>query len=553
MIATPGELPIQHRLGLAAFRRALAYHRSGAIEATTRDGHTLRARCKGSQPTPYQVWATLDTQKVVVAHCSCPVGASGRCKHVGALLLAWKYQPAQFRVVSHVDPGAPVPRSSAAQVPVLEELAEVYPELGWLASRPAVRRGERTGAEVAQAAARRLLGTGPASYETLQRLHALRAAAERSLNEGERGRAAAVYEGLLRALLERAHELGEGQPLAAFSVRCAAELGRCLQGAAAGPLRGSIIRSLYFVVRAGAEGDLALGALATEALRRWLSPDERTRVIGWLSEAVAQAPDGERQRLGLLWMQLEAGRVDNERMLAIARASGRVDDAVDRLLRLGRVEAARTEAQRATPDEAVAVARRLADHGERKAAVQVLASVRPDERPVEVLDALTDYLDDAGETRRAYDWAMDALRREPTVERYRRTRMLGEKLGQGASLRLAIEAWLIGAGEEAMLASVYLDEGAYDEALSLAERSSSLETKEAVARASESARPRQAMNLYRQIVTEQVARHGREGYQQSRSQLRAMKRLHERLGDGPSWATLAARLRAGAPVLRAAG
>ncbi|RYE87847.1 MAG: hypothetical protein EOO75_13970 [Myxococcales bacterium] len=240
-------------------------------------------------------------------------------------------------------------------------------------------------------------------------------------------------------------------------------------------------------------------------------------------------------------------------MLAIARASGRVDDAVDRLLLLGRTGAAKAEARGCPPDEAVAVARRLANHGLREAAVTVLASVPADERPVGVLDALVDHLDDAGEARRAYDWAMDALRTAPTVERYRRARALGEKLGQGASLRLAIEAWLIGAGEESMLASVYLDEGALDAACALAERSPSLETKAAVARACEAPRPREAMALYRQIVTDLVARQGREGYQQARPQLRAMKRLHERLGEGPSWATLAARLRAGAPVLRAAG
>ena len=550
MIATPGELHIQNRLGLAAYRRAQAYHRSGAIQGATRDGMTLRARCAGSQAEPYRVWATLDAQRVVVASCSCPVGAKGRCKHVGALLLAWKYQPERFQ--SHR--GAALnPLEAQGQEPVLQELAEAFRELSWLtAPRSPMARIERSAAEVFQVACRRLMGHEPEAYESMRKLTAVRAAAERALVSRQIERAAAVYEGLLRALLEHPDALVEGSMLASFSVSCVQGLGRCLwmEGEARGRLE--LLKTLYFAFRSGADaGGLPLGVAAGEALRRGLREDERAPLLRWLEAAVSLAPEGPRQIYGDLWMKLEVGRSSNERLLAIARRSGRVLDAVDRLLLLGRVEEAQAEARQAAPEEAVAVARCLASHGHRPFAIKVLEAVPADERPVEVLDELVSYLEASGELRRAMTWAMEAMRLSPQVTRYREVKRLASKGGQWGALRLAIEAWLLAAGEEAMLASVYLDEGAIEEAISLAERSPSAEVKQAVARACEPTFPRESMALYQQIVEAMVAERGRDGYQQARPQLRAMKKLHGQLGEGPSWATVAARLRGKAPVRKA--
>ena len=550
MIATPGELTIQNRLGLAAYRRAQAYHRGGAIQGATRDGMTLRARCKGTAAEPYRVWATLDERRVVVANCSCPVGTTGRCKHVGALLLAWKDRPEQFHDHRAV---ALDPLGSHEHAPVLRELADAYPELAWLtAPRSPLARSDRSPAEAFQAACRRLMGHGPTSYEALRRLIAVRAAAERALLERQIDRSASAYEGLLRALLERPGELVEGGILAGISVSCVQGLGRCL--GAEGTLRGRSerIKTIFFAFRSGADaGGLPLGTTAGEVLRRSLWGEERAQVCRWLEAAAVAAPEGVRQLHGGLWMQLEAGRATDERLLTIARRSGRTVDALDRLLLLGRVEEARSEARRVAPEEAVAASRCLNDHGQRALAIAVLEAVPADERPVEVLDELAARLEAGGDLRRAMTWAMEALRLAPTVTRYREVKRLGQKNGQWSALRLAIEAWLLGAQEEAMLASVYLDEGAIEEAISLAERSRSAEVKEAVARACEGHFPKEALALYGQIVEALVAEQGREGYQQARDKLRAMKRLHEQVGEGPSWTKVSAKIRGKVPLRKA--
>jgi hypothetical protein len=511
---------------------------------------TLKARCRGTLPEPYRVWATLDERRVVVASCSCPVGATGRCKHVGALLLAWKYQPDRFH--DHHE-GAIAPLGVQEHEPVLQELADAYPELAWLtAPRSPLARSERSAVEVFQVACRRLMGHGPTAYEALRRLLAVRAAAERALVSRQLDRAASAYEGLLRALLERPFELIEGSLLASLSVSCVQGLGRCLRAEASPRGRSERLKALYFAFRSGADaGGLPLGVAAADQLRRGLQEDERAQLLRWLEAAVDVAPDGVRQLHGALWLQLEAGRASQERLLAIARRSGRTVDALDRLLLLGRVDEVRAEARRVAPDEAVAAARCLAAHNQRTLAVAVLEAVPADERPVEVLDELVTFLEASGELRRAMTWAMEAMRLAPEVTRYREVKRLGQKGGQWPALRLAIEAWLLAAAEEPLLASVYLEEGAIEEAVSLAERSPSPEVKEAVARACEGHFPKEALALYQQIVESRVAEQGREGYQQAKTQLRAMKRLHQKVGEGPAWATVAARLRGKNPLRKA--
>ena len=47
-------------------------------------GVRLRGAAQGQER--YALWATLDAGQVTAAHCACPVGGGGRCKHVGALL-----------------------------------------------------------------------------------------------------------------------------------------------------------------------------------------------------------------------------------------------------------------------------------------------------------------------------------------------------------------------------------------------------------------------------------------------------------------------------------
>jgi uncharacterized Zn finger protein len=92
------EADVRAFVGDNNFLRGLAYYRRGAVFDTLRRNGTLLARSRGSGSNEYRIAARLDEEGAIEhAHCTCPVGGGGRCKHVAAVLLAWLHAPGTFR------------------------------------------------------------------------------------------------------------------------------------------------------------------------------------------------------------------------------------------------------------------------------------------------------------------------------------------------------------------------------------------------------------------------------------------------------------------------
>lgn len=111
-----------------SYRRGAAYFERGALKQLRRTGRVLRALCDGSRAEPYRVVIELGGATVEHAHCSCPVGALGRCKHVAACLLAWNEDPSVFVEVSDVK-DALTERTRAELVSMIAYMMRREPEL----------------------------------------------------------------------------------------------------------------------------------------------------------------------------------------------------------------------------------------------------------------------------------------------------------------------------------------------------------------------------------------------------------------------------------------
>src|SRR5204862_750896 len=98
-------------------------------------GTTLQARCQGSQPEPYRVRVTLEAGEVSDAHCSCPVGGGGACKHVAAVLLAWVHTPAVFRDAEPIEE-ALQRRSKEELIALIRQMLRRQPDLEMLLEAP---------------------------------------------------------------------------------------------------------------------------------------------------------------------------------------------------------------------------------------------------------------------------------------------------------------------------------------------------------------------------------------------------------------------------------
>ena len=79
-------------------------------------------------PQPYRLRVAFGSEGIEEAHCSCPVGGGGHCKHVGALLLAWLDQPDAFRVAAELDADLEQ-RSKGELIALIKQMLQLQPDL----------------------------------------------------------------------------------------------------------------------------------------------------------------------------------------------------------------------------------------------------------------------------------------------------------------------------------------------------------------------------------------------------------------------------------------
>ena len=89
-----------------SLRRARGY--INRVINPIRRGETLVAQVRGTRIYDVEVIVAEDG---ITAHCSCPYDWGGYCKHIGALVLAWIYEPEDFDVEASdlIPDGGPLP------------------------------------------------------------------------------------------------------------------------------------------------------------------------------------------------------------------------------------------------------------------------------------------------------------------------------------------------------------------------------------------------------------------------------------------------------------
>src|SRR5262249_2543732 len=116
------------------FQRGQRAYLAGAILDARRQGRRLKALCAGSQAEPYRVQALFNQEGLAETRCSCPVGGSGDCKQVGALLLCWPEKPESFRELEDLD-SALERRTKTELIELIRQMLRQQPELELLLER----------------------------------------------------------------------------------------------------------------------------------------------------------------------------------------------------------------------------------------------------------------------------------------------------------------------------------------------------------------------------------------------------------------------------------
>lgn len=129
-VTTLTESTIRSFANEQSFERGREYYQSGAIYNTVRQGNSLLADCVGTYT--YHLRIKLDEGGIQSTSCTCPYDFGGYCKHLVALLLTYIHKPGEFTerkpisaLLEDVD--------KATLVAVLTKLSDRHPDLyTWL-------------------------------------------------------------------------------------------------------------------------------------------------------------------------------------------------------------------------------------------------------------------------------------------------------------------------------------------------------------------------------------------------------------------------------------
>jgi hypothetical protein len=555
------EKAILNHVGDRSVRLGREYVSDGSLFDTRLQGKSIRARCHGNSGGPYRVIATLIGSDIT-SDCSCPVGDGGRCKHVGALLLAWMKEPEQFAAVEELDQ-ALTNRSKEELVAILRQVFRQYPDLESLLHTPLpTAGGKRTKPVDSQtyhkqvAAIFRKAENGRIEWDDLEaELQAVVEIGNDFVLQQDWEAAAAVSRGVLDAVLDSYETFDDGSgsldQMVADSVH---NLDRCL--IAAGNdwgLREPMLRALFDVYLTDIRrGGVGLSDEAVEILDERTKPDERRHLADWIRKELPNVERGwASEALGGFLMDLEQHSMDDETYLRLCRETGRTGDLVDRLLKLGRVAEATKELDKAKDHELVSLAERFVTQGHGDVAEPILAARAKKTTDGRVFDWLRRRCASRNDGAGELEMAVRMFDSFPTVDGYRELRARAIALGQWESLEKNLKGTLVANRRNDLLIRIALDEGDVDAALRLMESGNVHGASMEVAAAAENVRPGAALKIYRKSAEDFIAHRTRGSYQEACKHLKKVQTMYAKMGEPDGWEQYINKVRQKNHALRA--
>ena len=538
------------------------YLESDTIIDPRRQGNTVSAWCQGSMPQPYRLRATLVPEGIDDAHCSCPVGGGGRCKHVGVLLLACLERPDAFRVVEELD--TTLERCSKTElIALIKRMLQFEPELETLldeALSEANRRSAPVDPEIYRrqvfSAFRRGGDDWMASQRVARDIGVTLGAGDRFLALADYTGAGIVFRAVALGILEHHDEMmaDEDGQLANVVDRCVEGLGKCLAGAEGdAAFRESCLQTLFDVYRSGVDfGGISLGEAAPDLILEHATDEEKGNIASRVRAAIPPGEswsDGYRRRCyGHFLLDLEMAQLDDTSFLGICRECGLLSELVDRLLTLGQLEDAVAEADSAGDYELLTLADVFREHGYARMVEPLLVKRIETSRNNRLAEWLKERYRERGDLAEALALAGRMIERRPHVAAYLEVRELSQALGVWQESRPQLLDRWSAAGEYALLTDIYLEEGEVDLALRLANRIKpriqlDVDRLIRVAQAASETRPQAALDIYRQQAENLIEARGRDNYRQACVYLASARDLYLQLRQASEWTDFIAGLR----------
>ncbi len=537
-----------------------SYFESDAIIDPRRQGNAVRSWCQGSMPQPYRLRVAFGVGGIDEAHCSCPVGGDGRCKHVGALLLAWLEQPDAFREEVELDTGLEQ-RSKSELIAIIKRMLQLEPDLETLLEMD-FPEGNRGSAPVNPEIYRRQVSSafrrGGDDWMAPQRIARDIGITLRSgdgfLASADCAGASIVYRTVAQGVLEHYEMMpDEDGQLAKVVGRCVEGLGNCLAGREddAG-VRESCLQTLFDIYRFDVDfGGVGLGEAAPDLILEHATDEEKATIAGWVRAAMPSGErwsDGYHRRVyGRFLLDLDMAHRDDDSFLGICREWGLLAELVDRLLTLGRLDDAIAEVGLAGDYDLLILADIFRKHGCVRMVEPLLYKRIETSRDNRLVEWLKDRHRERGELAEVLALAGLLLERRPHLTGYQEVRELSLALGVWRESRPQLLDRWSAAGEYGLLTDVYLDEGEIDLALISVNRRrpGALRAVDQLIRVAEAAsetHPQAALDIYRQQAERLIEARGRDNYRQACAYLTRVRDLYRHLSREPEWTGFIAEL-----------
>ena len=567
---------IQSRASSRSFARGENYYHNGAVSQTIRRGDEIEARCQGSYPDPYRVWAKLDDSGIISANCTCEYDWGGDCKHIVATLLTCLHHPDRFeeRQTLH---DALLSRSKEDLVDIIMLMVTRYPDLQEIVDRPTPNEIVSGTVPLDTLSFRQELRDAFTSFDfdyygygqnpMARKVDQVASVADRLVKRGDWLNAAIVY----RAILEEFAELDEGfyydddGELGLSIDMAASALDRCLKQPVVNN-NDNERRAIFDALLGVFVWDVNIGgfgigdetpAIILKHIRREDIPSLRKLVKSVRDQRRGSSWATEAYNEFLMGLDM-LDEVDPEVILERLRAQGMYHLLVNKLLELDRLDEAVTviKQEMNSAYSRIHALNLLVNHGHDAKARQLAEDILADDYSYELAAWLLDRYEASGNQEAMLRWQTRQMQERPDIQHYGKLKATAQALNQWEALRPQIIRDLQARQDYDLLTRVYL----HDEDWALAwdtlpkvERDfyfgPALELDVAVV--SRHALPERAIPVLTQYAREYIEDRGRDNYQRAASLLAKVQQAYDQLDEIEAWETLIADIRTEFKKLRA--
>jgi hypothetical protein len=382
--------------------------------------------------------------------------------------------------------------------------------------------------------------------------------------------ASAVYEAVVSGVMERYEEYTEGDEdgeLDDVVAECITGLQDCLAGVQDNrAVREPILRMLFTIYRFDIDaGGIGFGEDAPDVLIQNATADERQTIVGWVYEAIAEdkqknphityeshwyngfafeeevssAGNFSLQCLGNFLLDLQEDALDDATYLRICLETGRISDAIERMLELGRIDEAVQATQQADDYTLLRIADLFVQSGQEEAAEGFMQRRVWRSRNVRIQEWLGKHAKSDHDREDALQQAITQFQDRPSFQTYEAARQLSTECGYWEKTRPELLTFLKSKQLREVLTQVAMDEDDTDEIVQIIQAagwaSASSSSIVALVEAAEETQPEIALHFYQRYAACLIGGRNRPAYEQATRILIRIRTLYERLGKRDNW------------------